>query len=236
MSRALLSGWTSDHQNRPRTPVRVTAVPQPCEAMCIHLCRTTPHHHATNGLVERLLRTLKAVIVCRMDEQCTGALPLVLLSTRTAYKEDQQSPTGELVYDEPLRITGEFLVPAAPKVEASVFVQQLRRHKNKLCPRPAARHASPATFIHKDLRNLTHIFLRQDAISHALEPPYSGSHKVIARTDKTLKIVIRGRQVTVSTDRVKPACLLEGTQHDTSNPRVSHIYWYKEKHSRFVIR
>jgi hypothetical protein len=41
---------------------------------------------------------------------------------------------------------------------------------------------------------------------------------VIACTDKTLKIVMRGRQMTVSADRVKPAYLLEENHHDTGNP------------------
>jgi hypothetical protein len=39
-----------------------------------------------------------------------------------AYK-DLQSSAAELVYGEPLRIPGELLVPAAPKVEASIFIQ-----------------------------------------------------------------------------------------------------------------
>jgi cleavage and polyadenylation specificity factor subunit 1 len=55
--------------------------------MCgINLCRTTPHHPAANGLVERLHRTLKAAIMCHADEQWTEALPLVLLGIRTATK------------------------------------------------------------------------------------------------------------------------------------------------------
>jgi hypothetical protein len=39
---------------------------------------------------------------------------------------------------------------------------------------------------------------------------------VIARTDKTLKIVVRGRQFTVSTDRLKPAFTLV-RQHGNKN-------------------
>jgi hypothetical protein len=69
-----------------------------------------------------------------------------------------------------------------------------------LRPVPAARHTSPATFVHKDLHNCTHVFLRQDATSRALEPPYSGPHKVLSRREKTC-----GKPLTVSTDRVKPA-------------------------------
>jgi hypothetical protein len=64
----------------------------------------------------------------------------------------------------------------------------------------------------------TQVFLRQDTVRRTLEPPYSGPHKVIARTDKTLKIAVRGRKVTVSADRVKPAYILEAPHHSTGSP------------------
>jgi hypothetical protein len=75
----------------------------------------------------------------------------------------------------------------------------------QLRPVPAARHASPAVFVHKDLAESTHIFLREDAVRRTLDPPYSGPHKVLARTEKTLRIAMNGHAVTVSTDTVKPA-------------------------------
>jgi hypothetical protein len=62
------------------------------------------------------------------------------------------------------------------------------------------RHASPAVFIHKDLADSTHVFLRQDAVHRPLDPPYSGPYKVLARTKKTMRIAMNGRPVTVSTD------------------------------------
>ena len=84
---------------------------------------------------------------------------------------------------------------------------------DQLRPTPAARQLSPATFVHKDLRDSTHVFLRKDATRRALEPPYSGPHKVIDRTDRTLKLSCgAGRS------QVKAAYLLEGTQHDTGSP------------------
>ena len=89
---------------------------------------------------------------------------------------------------------------------------------DQLRPTPSARHSSPATFVHKDLQDSTHVFLRQDTVRRALHPPYSDPHQVIARTDKTLTIVVRGRHVTVSTDRVKPVYLLGGNQHDRGSP------------------
>jgi cleavage and polyadenylation specificity factor subunit 1 len=48
----------------------------------IQLSRTTAYHPATNGLVERFHRTLKAAIMCHADQNWAQALPLVLLGIR----------------------------------------------------------------------------------------------------------------------------------------------------------
>jgi hypothetical protein len=61
------------------------------------------------------------------------------------------------------------------------------------------------------------MFLRQDTIRRALEPPYTSPHKVTDRTDKTYRIVVRGRQVTVSADRVKPAYTVDESQNNTNS-------------------
>jgi cleavage and polyadenylation specificity factor subunit 1 len=123
----------------------------------IHLCRTTLHHPAANGLVERFHRTMKAAIMCYADEQWTEALPLVHLGMRTVYKDDLETSVAELVYSEPHRIPGEILAPTTPTVEPAYFIQQLRRLMSQLRPVPAARHASPATFIHRDLKDATRL-------------------------------------------------------------------------------
>ena len=44
----------------------------------------------------------------------------------------------------------------------------------------------------------THVFLRHDTIQRALIPPYSGPQRVIAGTNKTFKIIVRGRLITVT--------------------------------------
>jgi cleavage and polyadenylation specificity factor subunit 1 len=225
VSRALLSGWISrfgcpqtitTDQGRQFESQLFHCLAKICG---IHLCRTTPHHPAANGLVERFHRTMKAAIMCHADEQWTEALPLVLLGMRTAYKEDLETSVAELVYGEPLRVPGEFLVPTTPTVEPAHFIQQLRRHMSQLRPVPAARHSSPATFIHRDLKDATHVFLRQDALRRALAPPYSGPHKVITRTDKTFQLSVRGRSVTVSADRVKPAYTVNETERGISTAK-----------------
>jgi hypothetical protein len=214
VARALLSGWIT----RYGCPQTITTdqgrqfesqLFHSLARMCgIHLSRTTAFHPAANGLVERMHRSLKAAIICRAQERWTEALPLVLLGMRTAFKEDLQASVAELVYGEPLRIPGELLAAAPNTEDPSELITQLRRHFEQLRPVPAARHASPAVFVHKDLAESTHIFLRQDAVRRPLDPPYSGPHKVLARTEKTLSIAMNGRAVTVSTDRVKPAYIM----------------------------
>jgi cleavage and polyadenylation specificity factor subunit 1 len=130
--------------------------------MCgVQLARTTAHHPAANGLVERFHRTLKAAIMCHADQKWTEALPLVLLGIRTAYKGDQQASVPELVYGEPLRILDELLTPTAEPVDPAHLITELRQHMALLRQIPAARHTFPSTFVHSDLERCTHVFLRQ---------------------------------------------------------------------------
>jgi hypothetical protein len=78
---------------------------------------------------------------------------------------------------------------------------------------PGARHASPASFIHKDLRDSTHVFLRQEVIRRTLQRATQSN-----RQHGQVTIIARERQVTVSAYRVKPAYISNGTQHETGSP------------------
>ncbi|PNF23234.1 hypothetical protein B7P43_G18447, partial [Cryptotermes secundus] len=177
VARALLTGWISrfgcpqtitTDQGRQFESQLFHSLAKLCG---IQLSRTTAHHPAANGLVERFHRTLKAAIMCHADQHWTEALPLVLLGIHTAFKEDLQATVAELVYGEPLRIPGELLTPTAKPVDPAHLITQLRQYMARLRPIPATRHASPATFVHSDLKNCTHVFLRQDTTRRALEPP-----------------------------------------------------------------
>jgi hypothetical protein len=150
--------------------------------------------------------------MCHADQQWTEALPLVFLGIRTSFKEDLQVSVAELVYGEPLRIPGKLLAPAADPVDPvdpAHRITELRQHMARLRPVPAARHASPATFEHSDLESCTHVFLRQDSTRRTLEHSYSGPYQVLSRREKTMQHLVRGRPVTVSIDRVKPAYFLK---------------------------
>jgi hypothetical protein len=151
--------------------------------------------------------------MCHADQHWSEALPVVLLGFRTSFKEDLQASVAELVYSETLRIPGEFLTPSTATMDTAQLIQHLHSTMAQLRPVPATRHASPASFVHKDLRTCTHVFLRQDASCRNLEPPYSGPYRVISHTTKTFKILIRNKTVTVSADIIKPAYMLTESDH-----------------------
>jgi hypothetical protein len=120
----------------------------------------------------------------------------------------QGGSVAKLVYGEPLRIPGELLTLSANPVDPALLVTELRQHMARLRSILAARHASPATFVHSDLEKCTQIFLPQDATCRALEPPYSGPYQVLSWRAKTLQLLVRRRPVTVSADKVKPTYTL----------------------------
>lgn len=182
----------------------------------IRLHHTTAYHPAANGMIERLHRTLKAAIMAHGETRWTEILPVILLGIRAAWKDDLKCSSAEMVYGEPLKIPGEFLNFSQNRtIEPSAFVAQLRDHMNRLRPQPASRHCNRPVFVHNDLKTSTHVFLRKDALRGALEAPYTGPHRVLERTAKTVTLELPRGPVTVSIDRVKPAYKLVEQPHDT---------------------
>lgn len=171
--------------------------------------RTTAYRPACNGLVERFHRQLKAAIVCHANEGWTESLPWVLLGVRTAFKEDLQSSSAELVYGEPLRLPGEFFGSSTGgTTDMSEFTARLRNFAEKLKPVPASRHCNPKVFVYKELKTCDYVFLREDALRGSLQAAYTGPHKVISRGDKVFRILLKNKEKTVSIDRLKPAFIL----------------------------
>lgn len=187
----------------------------------VQLRHTTAYHPAANGMIERLHRTLKAAIMAHEGTKWTEALPFVLLGIRAAWKPDIKSSAAEMVYGETLRIPGEFFNAHTPTFTTETnFVTQLREHMTRLKPSPASRHGKKPVFVHEDLKTATHIFLRKDALRGALEPPYTGPHEVISKTDKTVTVRLPRGPVTVSIDRVKPAYILAGNTQEATFGRI----------------
>jgi hypothetical protein len=192
--------------------------------------RTTAYHPACNGLVERFHRQLKAAIVCHAQESWTESLPLVLLGIRSAYKEDLQTSSAELVYGETLRLPGEFFQPSVETTtDLTDFTARLRNIAQQLRPVPTSRHGPKRTFVFKDLKTATHVFVREDAVRGALTTAYTGPHAVIERGDKVYKIRVNGKERTISVDRLKPAYTLEDSNYNTGNKPENKEKEKKEK-------
>lgn len=171
--------------------------------------RTTSYHPCANGMIERVHRQLKAALMCHKDTW-VRSLPMVLLGMRSAFKDDLGATPAELLYGEPLRLPGELLVSSLPSEryqDPADFVVQLRQKMATVRPLPATRHCEKSSFIFKDLATASYVFLRDDTVRRALQPPYTGPFKVLERSHdkKTYTIYVRGNKVVVSTDRLKPA-------------------------------
>ncbi|XP_054283278.1 uncharacterized protein LOC129000340 [Macrosteles quadrilineatus] len=190
--------------------------------------RTCGYHPCANGLVERFHRQFKAALMCHNDSTWLEALPIVLLGIRSAYREDLQASTAELVFGHQLRLPGELLdLPqdTTREEDPADYVVRLRRHMSNLRPVPTSWHDKPKTFVFQELKRCTHIFLRDDSVRRSLQPPYTGPFPVVSRDDKTMTIIHRGKRVKVTLDRVKPAYLLQDLTPSTHTP-------IHNKHSR----
>lgn len=169
--------------------------------------RTTAYHPSSNGMVERFHRQLKSAIMCHNKSNWANTLPIVLLGIRTALREDLRASTAELLYGTSLRLPGEFFTPTNNVDEATTdFVQKLKTYTSKLKPQQPSHHCKRPTFIHKDLRDSDHVFVRKDAVKASLQPPYEGPFQVLERGDKFFKLRFHDlKEDTVSIDRLKPA-------------------------------
>ncbi|XP_075970199.1 uncharacterized protein LOC142972787 [Anticarsia gemmatalis] len=146
--------------------------------------------------------------------QWTEALPLVLLGMRSAWKGDLQGSSAELVYGEPLRLPGQFLCPDDDYLTADVtqYATRLRAYMAKLSPRQTSWHGASSFYVPRDLHTTSHVFVRQDRVRGALEPPYAGPYKVVSRQPKYFTLEVNNKSVTVSIDRLKPVYIAREAQ------------------------
>ena len=173
--------------------------------------RTTSYHPQCNGMVERFHRLLKSAIKAHpTPQQWLDILPLVLLSIRAVVREDFFCSSAELVYGTSLRLPGEYFTPPASTPAAPQYVRFLRDALSIVRPTEVAPRVSDhrLTFIPKDLSSCEHVYLRVDSVRKPLQPPYSGPHRVLKRSDKYMSLEVNGKRMDVSIDRVKPAYLI----------------------------
>ena len=189
---------------------------------------TTSYHPQSNGMVERLHRTMKERLMARAC--ATGAtnwmdyLPFVLLGLRTTLREDSKCSPAQLVFGGPLRLPGDLveLSLSVPSVSASDFSHHLHAVIRCSAPMSVLHHGSRPQRVDAALQSASHVLLRVDAVRRPLVPPYEGPFEVLERNAKTFIISRHGKSVTISIDRLKPA-YVSVPQDSLSQPAQLHL-------------
>lgn len=198
--------------------------------------RTTPYHPQANGLIERWHRTLKAAIKCRRKLDWINSLPIILLGMRATFKEDIGASPSEMVYGCTLRLPGEFFSTSTDLHIQSDYVKQLCKTMSELQPTVTAHHNKENVFIQKSLPTSSHVFVRNDTVKSALQPPYDGPYEVLERSEKYYLIKFNNRTAKISIDRLKSAFLPLDPDNEppqltnTSTPLTIHQPSYSTLH------
>ncbi|KAG8181415.1 hypothetical protein JTE90_023578 [Oedothorax gibbosus] len=132
-------------------------------------------------------------------------------NARSACSVPGRPPSYKLVFGRGIRLPGEFLSPSQDALADPDFIKTFKRLMHQLTPTPTGRRPQDVCsfFVHPDLRTISHVFLRHDAVRTPLRPPYDGPFLVLERAPKTFRILKGEKEVVVSIDRLKPAYVLE---------------------------
>ena len=174
-------------------------------------------------MVEQFHRQLKAAIMAHESPNpWTITLPAVLLGVRSAVKERLGRTAAEMIYGTtlPEESLKQYTVDANTDLENYSDRLRIAMSRLRLCPpRDTQQHN---IFQHKVIATSTHVFLRRIAIAPPLTAPYNGPYKVVARSGRVMKILMKGKVEAVSLDRVKPAHLecepMTGTNIQRTTP------------------
>lgn len=135
-------------------------------------------------------------------------LPFILLGLRSTLREEFLATPAELLYGENIRLPCDFLQESTNSFCQSDFVNHLRKVFSHIRPVQASNHSVVKFFKFKDLDNCSHVFLRTDSVKAPLQCPYEGPFEIVSRSKNYFAILIKGKEVKVSLNRLKP-CFLE---------------------------
>lgn len=184
--------------------------------------RTTTYHPQANGMVERWHRSMKSAIKCHETQNWAEVLPIILLGLRSSYKEDIRASAAELVFGTTLKLPGEYFTIEDPIGYPQMFAEKLRDRMRQVRGPATTHHTKTKTFIHKDLENTTHVFIRVDRPRGPLELPYEGPFRVIERiSDFLYRVDYKGQPEQINIDRLKPAFTERVEEEEEERPPPS---------------
>lgn len=191
---------------------------------CQHIQSSTYNPHAM-GMIESFHRRLKASLMCSVldKHEWESALPFVLLGLRTSTLHDCPFSPSEMTFGSKIRIPGEFLAPPLPQDtisrpelihKLSGFLSNLRAPQTRL-PLPSY------SYVPQALATAEFVWLRVP-VKNSLCPPYSGPFRVLERYDKSVKILLNGKETKVSLNRVKPAFVSNDSDSPVTDEQIPH--------------
>ena len=129
---------------------------------------------------------------------------------------DCGASSAEYIYGTTLRIPGELVLPDDFSPDTQVFLKEFRQHMRAVKSVPVEHRHKRNIFVHKDLSNYSHVFLRANPSRKSLEPPYTGPHRVVNRlSDRVIEIEVNKVVKSVSLENVKPAHIVHVRHSNT---------------------
>jgi hypothetical protein len=134
-------------------------------------------------------------------------LPLILLSLRTAIKEDLGYSCAELMYGNNLRLPSDLIITNTNPtlLNLGTYSDRLKLFMNTVGPANSRIQDSGRNYIDSKLQTASHVFIRTDAVKGPLQQPYRGPYKVLARAEKYYTVQLEHKTDTINIGRLKAA-------------------------------
>lgn len=163
---------------------------------------TTPQHITCRpmGCVSALWASLKS-------SSWLYRFPWVLIGLRTAPQEDLQSSSAELVYGQPLRVPGDFILSTTALWSATRQRSMLLDDAKAFLQVTTSQYSLPQSHVPTELQSVEYVFIRHDAHCGPLQAPHDGPFRVQEDGVKYFVVELGDRLSRVSVDRLKPAHL-----------------------------
>ncbi|KAL4718550.1 hypothetical protein ACJJTC_003393 [Scirpophaga incertulas] len=127
------------------------------------------------------------------SENWVREIPSVLFGLRNCFRDDTGYSAAEMVYGTSIKMPGEFFEPPVKHTNYEKFMKTIQESIAKMTSVPKRQGYGRSIFVHPELNQCSHVFIRCDRLQKSLCPPYEGPFPVVKRMDKTFLIKIRGK-------------------------------------------